>query len=172
MGAPGADLRLRLATALVRDHMTPDPLICRPTTPIAEVARQMAERRIHFVVIEEDPGYGEGPESRWAIVSDADLVEAIASDRAADTARDVALMPLATIGTHETVLRAAELMADHGVSHLMVADAASGRPAGVLSALDLARVIGGPAPPGAGAAEGREETASGHEAPHRAGGPQ
>lgn len=55
------------------------------------------------------------------------------------TARTVASAPVLTIESAETIRRGAELMVEHGVAHLVVVK--RGRPVGVLSTLDLARVI-------------------------------
>ena len=42
------------------------------------------------------------------------------------------------VSADESLHLAAQLMSEHGVSHLIVADAVSGYPAGVLSTLDIA----------------------------------
>lgn len=44
----------------------------------------------------------------------------------------------------ESLRRAAQMMAEHGVTHLVVLDAASGYPVGVLSTLDVAAAYAGP----------------------------
>jgi len=38
--------------------------------------------------------------------------------------------------------RAIEVMRDHGTSHLIVTDTGSGQPSGMISALDIAGVVG------------------------------
>jgi len=50
--------------------------------------------------------------------------------------------PLA-VSADERLHRAAQLMTEHGVSHLIVLDAAGGFPVGVLSTLDVASVYAG-----------------------------
>jgi CBS domain-containing protein len=50
--------------------------------------------------------------------------------------------PLA-VSADERLPRAAQLMAEHGVSHLVVLDAESGQPIGVLSTIDIATVYAG-----------------------------
>jgi CBS domain-containing protein len=42
------------------------------------------------------------------------------------------------VSADESLDRAAQLLSEHGVSHLIVVDAASGYPAGVLSTLHIA----------------------------------
>ena len=46
-----------------------------------------------------------------------------------------------TVATDAPLARAAELMAEHGISHLAVVDPVSKRPVGILSTLDIARSI-------------------------------
>jgi CBS domain-containing protein len=45
------------------------------------------------------------------------------------------------VGIREPLGRAVQLMTEHGVSHLVVIDRGSSRPLGVLSTLDIARVV-------------------------------
>jgi CBS domain-containing protein len=42
----------------------------------------------------------------------------------------------------DTLMRAAQLMTEHAVTHLLVVDPAGGLPVGVLSTLDVARALG------------------------------
>ena len=53
------------------------------------------------------------------------------------TAGATAATPLLTIRPDETVQRAAQLMTEHGITHLVVVDAGH-RPVGVISTLDVA----------------------------------
>ena len=77
----------------------------------------------------------------WGIVSDLDLVAAasvrdLAEQNAGATAATVAL----TIEAPETLQRAAQLMTEHGASHLVVVDR-DHRPVGIISTLDIARAL-------------------------------
>jgi CBS domain-containing protein len=72
-------------------------------------------------------------------VSDLDVVAAAASGEEPSALQTAATEPLA-VSADERLARAAQLMAEHGVSHLVVLDAASGHPIGVLSTLDVATV--------------------------------
>jgi len=47
-----------------------------------------------------------------------------------------------TVGAEEPLARAARLMAEHRASHVLVLATGSGRPAGVLSTLDVAALAG------------------------------
>lgn len=123
----------------VADTMTPGVVACPFDTPLRDVARQMAERRIHCVVVcEED----QPDRSTWGVVSDLDLVAA-ANGRDLDrwTAGRIAATPAVSVAADETLARAAQLMTEHAVAHLIVVDRASRLPVGVLSSLDLARAV-------------------------------
>jgi len=115
--------------------MTPGVIDCGSDTSLSEVAEIMATRRVHCVVV---TGFGRREAPLWGIVSDLDLVAA-ACVRALDdqTAGGSAATPALVVGPDETLERAAQLMTEHAVTHLVVVDA--GRPVGVLSTLDVAR---------------------------------
>jgi predicted transcriptional regulator len=75
-------------------------------------------------------------------VSDLDLVGAAAAGHVeALTAGELATGAQVCISDDDQLDRAAELMSTHRVAHLVVVGAASGRPVGILSALDLAAVL-------------------------------
>jgi len=77
----------------------------------------------------------------WGIVSDLDLVAAASvRDLAEQTADATAATAALTIGAPETLQRAAQLMTEHGATHLVVVDG-DHRPVGVLSTLDIARAL-------------------------------
>jgi CBS domain-containing protein len=117
---------------------------CALETPLTAVARLMARHRVHCIV-----GFGdatEGDTSLWGVVSDVDLVAALAAGDEALTAGEIAATEIVTVLRHDSVRHAAELMRDHGVSHVLVIDPGSDRPLGILSSLDLAALMGGLAP--------------------------
>jgi CBS domain-containing protein len=97
----------------------------------------MTTNRVHAVAI-TDPD-GSRPSG---VVSDLDVVAAIASGEEPTAAQVAATEPVA-VSSVEPLHRAAQLMAEHGVSHLVVIEAASGQPIGVLSTVDLAAVYTG-----------------------------
>jgi len=74
----------------------------------------------------------------WGIVSDFDLARAAARGELDATAGELAGSEAAFIAPAEPVKRAAELMAEHRVSHLIVSTAPTARPVGIISTLDLA----------------------------------
>jgi CBS domain-containing protein len=124
--------RTRVAAA-----MTTGVISCPPQTPLRDVARIMASHRVHAVYVFDDEA-GE----LWGLVSDLDLVAAARGDLDRLTARDASVTPLIAVQSDDLLSRAAQLLAENGVSHLAVLDPAA-RPIGVLSTLDLARVIAG-----------------------------
>jgi CBS domain-containing protein len=133
-----------LAEITVSETMHPSVLTCPLETPLRDVARMMALYRIHAVVIYgEDTDDLNGP-GLWGVVSDLDLVQAAASGELEDrTAGGTAVTPVLTIAADDTLQRAAQLMTEHDVSHLVVVDRDSAQPVGVLSTLDLARALAG-----------------------------
>jgi CBS domain-containing protein len=132
----------RLAHIRVSDAMHHGVLTCAPDTPLVKVASIMAERRVHCVVVHD----GEQPgDEGWTVVSDRDLMAAAAADRIDEpVAGEVAGTSVPSIGSGEPLTRAAQVMAEHDVSHLIVLGASNGRPEGVLSSLDIAMVLAAP----------------------------
>lgn len=128
-----------LATVAVADAMTEGVLACPLETPLRDVARLMAERRVHCVVTRND-----GDESLWGVVSDRDLVAATAAGEMDErTAGEMAATPALIVAPRETLERAAQLLTEHAVGHLVVVEPRNGRPVGVLSTLDVARAAAG-----------------------------
>lgn len=60
---------------------------------------------------------------------------------AAATAADIMRPPLTTVGQHDHVAAAAYLMKHAGTTALMVADAQTGRPAGIITETDITHTI-------------------------------
>jgi CBS domain-containing protein len=112
--------------------------------PLRTVARMMATYRVHAILVtahgaEELPGG-----SVWGVISDADLLRAAqVGDLDEQAARTIAVTPVLTVTVGEGLVHAAQLMVEHEVSHLIVVEARSARPVGVLSTLDIARALAG-----------------------------
>jgi CBS domain-containing protein len=121
-----------LAHVRVRDCMHHEVLSCSAEDSVQDIAVIMANHRVHAVMITS--GNGERP---IGVVSDLDVVAAVAAG-ARCTAHEVAATETLTVSGDEPVQAAARLMNEHGVSHLVVVDAAGGYPVGVLSSLDIA----------------------------------
>lgn len=127
-------------TLHVHDAMRVGIFTCPPETPLTDVARMMAKYHVHCVVVTARDAEGES-EQPWGVVSDLDLVRAGGTDAMDRTAGGAAATELVTVTADDTLVHAAELMADHKISHLVVVEARGGRPVGVLSTLDIAGVI-------------------------------
>jgi CBS domain-containing protein len=125
---------------LVSDVMHEGFVGCAYETPLTVVARLMAQHRVHCVV-----GFGDVTEddtSLWGVVSDRDVVDALASGALPATAGSIAATEAVTVEPGDTLRHAAQLMRDHAVSHVLVVNRDSDRPVGILSTLDIAAVIG------------------------------
>ena len=127
--------------ARVADAMHAGVLACPPETPLRTVARMMAHHRVHSLVVLGDPKRYQD-ERLWGIVSDLDLVRALGPGMAEKTAGDIASSPLVTTAPDELLGTAVSLMAQHGVSHVVVVDPASDHPVGIVSTLDVASLVG------------------------------
>jgi CBS domain-containing protein len=125
--------------ALVRDAMRPEVLSCSADAPLRAVAQTMAREHVHCVVVRDAPD--QGRQDRWAIVSDDTLLGNAGEDFGRRTAGWVAVADYPTIKPTETVERAVDLMISQHVRHLVVVDEVERRPIGVLSTLDVARVL-------------------------------
>lgn len=121
--------------------MTTGVIHCAPHTPLRGVARIMAESHVHAVYVFDFGDEDDVTAEMWGLVSDLDLVAAARGDFDARTARDASVTPLVDIRSDDSLDRAAQLMAEYGVSHLAVIEPGTRRPVGVISTLDLARVL-------------------------------
>jgi CBS domain-containing protein len=129
-----------LAGATVRSAMQLGVVYCLPEEDLPTLARMMAERSIHSVVVggvERAPG---DPRPSWAIVSDLDLMRGLREPAGARVAGDIATEVVA-VRPSDTLETAARLMTEHGTAHLVVASPDSGLPVGVISTLDVARAV-------------------------------
>jgi len=133
--------RIPLEQATVEDAMTVGLISCSPDTPLSDVALTMASHNIHAVFVFDYEQQTDGTAELWGLVSDLDLVAAACADVDSITARESSVTPLVTIRIDDCLEHAAQRMAETGVSHLAVLDAATGRPVGVLSTLDVVRYV-------------------------------
>jgi CBS domain-containing protein len=123
----------------VGDAMHRGVVTCDVGTPLSKVAQMMVGHRIHCVVVKSETEQDIAP---WGVVSDLDLAAAVAHEEAEGTiAGEIAATPAVSVGMREPLRRAAQLMTEQGVTHLVVIDSASRGPVGVLSTLDVARVL-------------------------------
>lgn len=131
----------RIGALAVADAMHPGVFTCEREASLADVAAQMARKLVHCIVVESGSGDG-GP--IWGIVSDLDLVAAATvRDLEEQTAGGSAATLVVIVSPDETLERAAQLMTEHGTSHLVVVDPEQQLPVGVLSTLDIAAALAG-----------------------------
>lgn len=95
----------------------------------------MSNNRVHAVIVADD-SVAEPP-----VIGDADLIAAAGSGHYQHLcARDIAATEAISIGGDEPLGRAAQLLAEHGISHIVVRDRAR-LPVCVLSTLDIAHAL-------------------------------
>lgn len=114
---------------------------CSLDTPLATVARMMASYRIHAVLVTTHGDDTLAGGRHWGIVSDVALIRA--AERGVKTAREAAEAPALTLSADDELEQAARVLTGNEASHLIVLDPLSHRPVGVLSTLDLVRVLAG-----------------------------
>ena len=122
--------------AKVHDAMRVGVVTCRPETKLADVARMMVGYDLHSVVVSDVQGDG----GTWGIVSSLDLARR-PDELGSLTAGEVASTDLVTIDSSESLVRAAELMAEHGVTHLIAVQPDTDQPAGMISARGIAAAL-------------------------------
>ena len=126
--------------ATVADAMHHGVISCPPSTTPAALARTMSENRVHCVVVSGLARGRRGAEELvWGIVSDLDLMNALQDGGGLD-ARGLALTAPLTVDEFDPLDRAVQLMAENATAHLVVVDR-NGSPVGILSTLDIARVV-------------------------------
>jgi CBS domain-containing protein len=129
-----------LADLSVIRAMHPGVLACAPETSVQRIAELMVTYGIHAIIVfRRDRDGGPMP---WGVVSDLDLVGAVLADENA-TAGSIAASPVVTVETDRSLERAAQLMVEHDAPHLIVLDADTSHPVGILSTLDVAAAVSG-----------------------------
>jgi CBS domain-containing protein len=115
-----------------------------PHCSLHEAAAEMAANQVHCVVVE---GLARGADRDerlvWGILSDMDLMRAVAAGQMAVDAGELAATEILTVDPRETVERVAGMMVEHDVTHLIVVSHETGEPVGVVSTLDVAGALAG-----------------------------
>jgi CBS domain-containing protein len=118
----------------VRDLMTANPASCRPETPLAEVARTMADRDCGCLPVLEGHGTPIG------VITDRDIVlRAVAQDRdvRALTAADCMSGNVITVEPEMSAERCCEVMEQSQIRRAVVIDA-QGHCCGMVAQADVA----------------------------------
>ena len=111
-------------------------------TPLTKVAQMMSRFGVHCVVALDQRG--EYQARLWGLIPAAQLVRIATKDELENrTAGASATQGVVTVGPADSVFDAARLMTDNDVDHVIVVDPVSNRPVGVLSTLDVTRVLAG-----------------------------
>ncbi len=131
-----------LSEARVSDVMHPGLATCTPDVALSTVARTMAEHRVHCVSVSGIDTTGpRGQHLSWGLIEDIDLVRAAHRRALAEPAATIAATAPIAVSQDESLDRAAALMVEHDISHV-VAVGPSGLPSGMVSTLDIVRIIG------------------------------
>jgi CBS domain-containing protein len=131
------DLHLWLAHTAVAEGMRPGVVMCGEEQRLPVVAATMASHSIHTVVVPSAHG-GEA-----LAITALDLIRAGLGGTLGETAGDIARDPMATVDPSTTLEHATTTMATLNVAHLLVRDAKSDWPEGVLSSFDIVSVVSG-----------------------------
>jgi CBS domain-containing protein len=128
----GGGLRLGALAAPVAELLRREVVTAPPAASIAEAARRMTAAGVGSIPVVDAAGRPLG------ILTDTDLRrEVVAGGHPAEApVITLAKRPVVTIGAAAPALEALQRMAEHGIAHLVVLDAA-GRVSGVLSMRDL-----------------------------------
>ena len=111
-------------------------------TPLTKVAQMIARYGVHCVVALDERG--EHQTRVWGLIPAAELVRIAATDDLENrTAGATATTGVITVEPADSVYEAARLMSDLEVDHVIVVDPVSNRPVGMLSTLDVTRVLAG-----------------------------
>lgn len=138
---PGSYLTPTFEHARVSDAMHPRVLTCTPDNALRDVARLMATRHVHAIVVLRDLADASGSLAprAWAVVTDLDILRC--ADRIDElSAGDAPTTDLLTVLPDDRLPDAARQMIEHGASHAVVVSASDGRPVGMLSTLDIAGI--------------------------------
>lgn len=128
----------------VRDAMHEGVISCTPETTLRSVARMLATYRVHAVVVFPRHESDTGHVSSWGVISDLDLARAAAErDLDTTTAGEIAGSAVRCVQPDEMLANAVLTMTANRITHVIVVDRTTGRPVGVLSALDVARALAG-----------------------------
>ena len=107
----------------VSDAMRRGVLTCPLDAPLEAVARMMTRERIHCVVVQGSSAESELEGRLWGIVSDRDVLEAIAVEDVEDrTAGGSARGVVKTVPPDQDLLEATRIMLSTGTTHLVVVD--------------------------------------------------
>jgi len=130
-------LSFSLAHTTVGESMHAGVVMCGAEQPLPVVAAMMAARAIHMVVVPS------GQRGGARAITDLDLIRAGLRSTSGLTAGDIARDPISTVTKASTLEQVASTMASLDIAHLLVVDADSASPQGVLSSFDIVSAFSG-----------------------------
>jgi CBS domain-containing protein len=123
--------------ACVGDAMRRWLITAEPATPLVTAAQRMADEHVHVLVVPS----GTRRRRPWTLLTDHDILRSAA--RADElTAGEAASGELLEVGPEDRLADVAARMLERRVTHALVVDPDTDRPVGVLSTLDIARIVG------------------------------
>lgn len=134
----GSYLMPSLEHAAVSDAMHPGVMACDADASMTTVARMMASHHVHCVVV-MDQSTDHQPIA--GLITDLDLLAASLTQAGDTPAAELAQAEFLTIRSTTPLRDAAEVMTTNRVSHVLVTDARTNIPTGMLSTLDIAGVV-------------------------------
>lgn len=140
----GHDEHPALGRVRVDQVMSAPIQACESHLPLPAVAELMASRGIHLVAVVD--AAGAAPGAIVGVLSDLDLIAAADAGFEGRTAAQAAEeSSLVSVPADAALSLAVRVMREERVHHVVAVDTA-GTPVGVLSTLDVARVLAGPEP--------------------------
>ena len=131
----------RLSATTVGLVMHPGVITCLPDTSLRELAVRMADLRVHCIAVSGVGRRADGDEHLlWGLVSHMDVVHAAHRGTLSTAAGEVAATAPLALSEDATLEHAATLMARHDATHV-VAVGRSGLPTGIVSTLDVIRIL-------------------------------
>jgi CBS domain-containing protein len=125
------------ADVRVEDVMSSPPITVTEETTVYQAALIMAENNIGSLIVVDENG------SLLGVVTERDIVRKVVA-RAADPRRvkvgDIMTRNPYYVVSDDSIVRAAELMGEHGIGHLPVLDPQTLRVVGMVSKRDIVRI--------------------------------
>src|SRR5690348_11406918 len=129
-------VKTTLGEVVTEAVMRPGVISCGPETDLPSVAFMMTSNRVHSVVVSGiEPLPNGGEHLTWGLITALDLVQAALAGSGEDDAGTLAVSELVTVDADDTLERAAQLMSEHQLSHLLVISGT--QPVGIVSTLDI-----------------------------------
>lgn len=125
----------------VEDVMHRGIVSCARSSSAGEIAQLMISADVHCVAVlspSPEPGH---PPLIWGIVTDLNLLRALAESQSEATAETLAGGQVIRVRPTQTIDEAADVMIRSGAHHLVVIDADELQPIGILSTTDVAAAI-------------------------------